>query len=354
MRTLRIRAFTLLCLLLITLLPWVFFVGAQYLETRSFGLAPRGAQSEVLQHQIREAIRLIETGKDRWADPDWQNRAYTELRKAKMDVAIESASGQEIYTSNPDRRSTRSSVERISVIEDGRLVGRATLLLPRSYTVQAMISAAAGLLLAFFIIGVEMRRFLLKPLEKMSAAARQIASGDWDVRLPRSRITEIAEVRDGFDTMVKGLEQAHRKQAELEEGRRFVIAAVAHDLRTPLFALRGYLDGLEQGIAKSPEKVAQYLAVCKEKSAQLDLLVEDLFTYTKLEYLETEFHKKTLDLGLILRKSADNLKARAAEKQIVLSVHPDGDGLVSGDAHLLERAMNNILENAVRHTPIGG
>lgn len=353
MRTLRIRAFTLLCLVLITLLPWVFFVGAQYLETRSFSLADRGAQSEVLQHQIQEAIRLIETEKDRWGDPDWQNRLYTELRKAKMDVAIESAAGQEIYISNPDRRSTRLSTERFSVIEDGRLVGRATLLLPRSYTVQA-ISAVAGLLLAFFIIGVEMRRFLLKPLEKMSAAARQIASGDWDVRLPRSRITEIAEVRDGFDTMVKGLERAHRKQAELEEGRRFVIAAVAHDLRTPLFALRGYLDGLEQGIAKSPEKVAQYLAVCKEKSAQLDLLVEDLFTYTKLEYLETEFHEKTLDLGLILRKSADNLKARAAEKQIALSVHPDGDALVSGDAHLLERAMNNILENAVRHTPIGG
>ena len=123
---------------------------------------------------------------------------------------------------------------------------------------------------------MEMRRFVLKPLEKMGNATRQIATGDWDVRLPMSRVTEIAEVRDGFDVMVKGLEQSYRKQAELEEERRFVIAAVAHDLRTPLFALRGYLDGLEQGIAQSPEKIAQYVAVCKDKSAQLDCLVEDL------------------------------------------------------------------------------
>ncbi|MBD2864733.1 hypothetical protein IDH45_22380 [Paenibacillus sp. IB182363] len=116
-------------------------------------------------------------------------------------------------------------------------------------------------------------------------AARQITAGDWEAKLPRSAITEIAEVRDGFERMVSGLRQAFQKQTELEEGRRFVIAAVAHDLRTPLFALRGYLEGLEQGVAQSPEKTAKYVAVCKEKSAQLDRLVEDLFTFTRLEPL---------------------------------------------------------------------
>lgn len=64
-----------------------------------------------------------------------------------------------------------------------------------------------------------------------------------------------------------------------------MIAAVAHDLRTPLFALRGYLEGLEQGISDSPEKQVKYLQVCKDNSAQLDRLVEDLFTFTKTELL---------------------------------------------------------------------
>lgn len=76
--------------------------------------------------------------------------------------------------------------------------------------------------------------------------------------------------------MVDGLNESFQKQVELEDERRFVISAVAHDLRTPLFALRGYLDGLEKGIADSPDKMAKYLAVCKEKSAQLDRLVEEL------------------------------------------------------------------------------
>ncbi|GIP11144.1 MAG: HAMP domain-containing sensor histidine kinase [Paenibacillus macerans] len=353
MRTLRIRTFTLLCFLFILSLPWIFFLTAHFMETKTLSIANSGLQNKALQAKLNGIIARIEAGSDKWRDPIWQTKLHEELRKANMDAAILSASDQEIYRSNPERRGSLRSTERISVIEDGHLLGRAVIYLPKSNTVQ-MISAFAGFLLAFFIIAVEMRRFLLKPLEKMGNAARQIAAGDWDVRLPRSRITEIAEVRDGFEAMVNGLQKSYRKQAELEEERRFVIAAVAHDLRTPLFALRGYLDGLEQGIAESPEKMAKYLAVCKEKSAQLDRLVEDLFTFTKMEYLKTELNNNTVDIKLILQKSVDSLSPLARQKQIPILVHAGDDLLINGDAHFMERAMNNLLDNAVRHTPIGG
>lgn len=353
MRTLRIRTFTLLCLFFILFVPWIFFVTTHYMETKTLSFAKSQPQNELLQRHLTETIHLIEAGSDKWTDPNWQNQLHKELRQAKMDVAILSASDQEIYRSNPERSSSLLSTERFSVIEDGHLLGRVVIYLPKSNTVQ-MISAFAGVLLAFFIIGVEMRRFLLKPLERMSFAARQISAGDWDVRLPWSRITEIAEVRDAFDVMVKGLQRSYQKQAELEEERRFVIAAVAHDLRTPLFALRGYLDGLEQGIAQSPEKLTKYVAVCKEKSAQLDRLVEDLFTFTKIEYLETKLNNKTVDLKLILQNSIDSLSPLARQKHISISNHSADDCIISGDTHLLERAMNNLLDNAVRHTPSNG
>ncbi|MGF9712831.1 HAMP domain-containing histidine kinase [Paenibacillus sp. JMULE4] len=225
---------------------------------------------------------------------------------------------------------------------------------PDSYAVP-IVAAFAGLLLAFFIVGIRMRRLLLMPLEKMSQAARQIAEGDWDVQLPPSTIKEIAEVREGFEVMVNGLLSSHRKQAELEEERRFVIAAVAHDLRTPLFALRGYLDGVEQGIAQTPEQIAKYVDVCKEKSAQLDRLVEDLFTFTKLEYLETELSKNTAGFNEIVQKSIDSLEPQAQKKHISIVAHyaPD-DCLIRADSHLMERALSNLLDNAVRHTPAHG
>ncbi|RCW48010.1 sensor histidine kinase [Paenibacillus prosopidis] len=353
MKTIRIRTFTLLCFFFILSLPWIFYIAAHFFETNTLSFANSQSQNEALRRHLAETTTLIESNTAKWMDSDWQNQLHNQLRKAKMDAVILSASGQEIYQSNPEGRSAFASTERFSILEDGQLLGKIVIYLPETHMVQ-LISMFIGLLLAFFIIGYEMRRFLLKPLERMSLAARQIAAGDWDVRLPVSRITEIAEVRDGFEVMVKGLQTSNQKQVELEEERRFVIAAVAHDLRTPLFALRGYLDGLEQGIAQSPEKITKYLAVCKEKSAQLDRLVEDLFTFTKMEYLETKLNNKSVDLTFVFRKSIDSLSPLARQKHISISSHFTDDCIISGDTHLLERAMNNLLDNAVRHTPAGG
>jgi len=220
-----------------------------------------------------------------------------------------------------------------------------------------MIAAFAGLLLAFFIVGAAMRRFILRPLERMGLSARQIASGDWDVRIPASKLTEISAVRDGFETMVAGLQLSSRKQAELEEERRFVIAAVAHDLRTPLFALRGYLEGIEQGIAQSPEQLAKYVAVCKEKSAQLDRLVEDLFTFARMEYAEAEPNSNTNTVAFkdVLGKAIDSLSPLARQKGVSIIMKSSADNCeMKGDSHLLERTMSNLLDNAVRHTPSQG
>ncbi|WP_429311131.1 sensor histidine kinase [Paenibacillus mucilaginosus] len=227
---------------------------------------------------------------------------------------------------------------------------------PASYVV-SHIAAFAGLLLASMIIGLRIRRYLLDPLEKLCAAARQIASGDLDIELPQSAVREIAEVRDGFEFMVKGLQSSNLKQAALEKERRFVIAAVAHDLRTPLFALRGYLDGLEQGIARTPDQVSKYVAVCKEKSAQLDRLVEDLFTFTRMDYQVNELSKDKCNFYEIVQKSIDSLEPQAQQKQITIHAgfqFEPGQSLIRADAHLLERAISNVLDNAVRHTPAHG
>lgn len=353
MKTLRIRTFTLLCFFFILSLPWIFYIAAHFLETNTFSFANSQSPNEALQDQLTETVRLIESNTFNWTDPNWQYQLQARLQEAKLDAVILNASDQVIYESNPDSHSAFTSTERFSVLEDGQLRGKFVIYLPETHRVQ-FISIFAGLLLAFFIVAVEMRRFLLKPLERMSLAARQIAAGDWAVRLPASRITEIAEVRDGFEVMVKGLQTSSRKQVELEEERRFVIAAVAHDLRTPLFALRGYLDGLEQGIAQSPEKISRYLTVCKEKSAQLDRLVEDLFSFTKMDYLETQLNNETVDLTFVLRKSMDSLSPLAQQKQITISSQFTDDCIIRCDTHLLERAMNNLLDNAVRHTPPDG
>ncbi|GAA0133752.1 hypothetical protein YSY43_05920 [Paenibacillus sp. YSY-4.3] len=354
MRTVHIRTFTMLGLSFILLVPWIFFLTGHFLQTKTLSLGENQFQKQRIQESLSEITQLIGANTDNWTDPIWQNELQTLLQEAKLDAVILDASDQEIYRSKTGRERAWLSTEQFSMIEDGQVLGRVVIYLPNSKAV-SMIAIASGILLAFIIVAEAMRRLILKPLDRMSMAARQIAAGDWDVQLPSSKITEIAEVRNGFEVMVEGLQQSFQKQLEMEEERRFVIAAVAHDLRTPLFALRGYLDGIEQGIAESPDKLAKYLAVCKEKSAQLDRLVEDLFTFTKVEYLEAELSQSTIDFKFILQKAVDSLEPLARQKNItVIMKHSGNDCCVIGDALLLERAMNNIIDNAVRHTPNHG
>lgn len=133
------------------------------------------------------------------------------------------------------------------------------------------------------------------------------------------------------------------------------VGAIAHDLRTPLFMLRGYLKGLESGVAATPEKMAHYVAICQAQANALERLISDLFAYTRLEHPEMVPERAPLELGTLLRQTVEAATPLAAAKSIALTTDLDGEGgSMLGDSHLLTRAVENLLDNAVRHSPGGG
>jgi signal transduction histidine kinase len=270
-----------------------------------------------------------------------------------LEVILTSAEGEDVFSSQPGSDDSSNAEERYVIMKDGERVGSVLLYVPESF-VLPLHALFAGILVAMFAVALGMRRFLLRPLEGLSYAVRRIAAGEREIKLPAYKISEIGNVRDGIEVMLQGLKRSSRKQAELEEERRFVIAALAHDLRTPLFALRGYLDGLEQGIARTPEKMTRYLQVSKEKAAQLDRLIEELFAYSKLDYAEPETADASVNVAAILRKSLDSVQPRAERKRIKVIDRLAAHCVVRGEAGLLERAFNNLVDNAVRHAPEGG
>ena len=198
-------------------------------------------------------------------------------------------------------------------------------------------------------------RTVLAPLTAMRKAAREIANGNLDVTLRAPQVREVAEVAEAFNAMGAELQDSIRRQAEVEQDRRFLISAIAHDLRTPLFSLRGYLRGLEEGLADTPEKRARYLRVSIEQAERLEHLVADLFTYTRLEYLNQEPAQEPLDLGEIVSQAAESMRPIAEAKRIQLLVHAScAQCLVEGNRGMLARVVINLLENALRYTLKGG
>lgn len=196
---------------------------------------------------------------------------------------------------------------------------------------------------------------VIRPLIELGRAAESIAGGKLNVRLSRSPVYEIAEVSSALEGMTITLREALERQESMEGERRFFIAAVAHDLRTPLFMLRGYLKGLQRGLAATPEKATHYLEICQAKADELERLVADLFAFTRLEYLEMEPERHPLELSDVLQQVVEGAQPLAAAKDITLTLDtPSAPAHLLGDSHLLSRAVENLIDNAIRYTAQGG
>jgi len=191
----------------------------------------------------------------------------------------------------------------------------------------AAIALAAALALAVSLL----QRWVLKPLATLSSDAERIAGGELEVAPVRTRASEVAQVAEALQGMAGALESALGAEAAAERDRRFLVSAIAHDLRTPLFTLRGSLEAIERGIGDGDA-----LARAQRKADHLDRLVGDLFAFSRAEYAREAHAREEVDLAEI---------ARAVDPAVEVS----GDGRVYGDPVALQRVMTNLIDNALRH-----
>ena len=202
-----------------------------------------------------------------------------------------------------------------------------------------------ALAIALVAVVALLRRWVLRPLARLAADADRIAGGELDVAPLNTRAREVADVGDALLGMAGGLRDALAGSAAAERERRLMITAIAHDLRTPLFTLRGSLEALERGVGDG-----RYLDRAQDKAAQLDRLVSDLFTFSCLEYAPEAIAFDEVDVGQLTQRAAEGVEAVAAARGCMLQVGDVKPGLaVRGDVDALLRVLTNLLDNAIRH-----
>lgn len=206
----------------------------------------------------------------------------------------------------------------------------------------AIALTAAGLALAavLTLIVSLLRRWVLNPLAALAADADRIAGGELVVAPVSTRAREVAQVGDAMQGMAGALGQALGASTAAERDRRFLVTAIAHDLRTPLFTLRGSLEAIEHGIGDGAA-----LTRAQAKAAHLDRLVGDLFSYARAEYAADVGAAMPLDVAELARRTVDSVDAGPT----AVALHAGGPAPCAGDPVALERALTNVLANAVRH-----
>lgn len=292
-----------------------------------------------------------------WDDPAWQNTAREYFNTKQVDAELRPTDGPWFTTLTTavrvhpaDKFVVRAPAGSATVVGSGWVVPHTT---EHSGWTLPLIAGALTLVLTVAATGAFLGRNVVLPLAAMRRAAAAVPHGEFDLHLPATRIGEVADIAAALQTMSDDLHTSLRQQADMEEQRRQFIGAIAHDLRTPLFTLRAYLDGLGDGLAATPRKTDQYLKACRTSAETLDRLVTDLFTYARMEFLDQQPDTDRVNLSTLLHAVAQAHQPRADAKQITLTVTAPACTLTA-DEHLLTRAIDNLLDNALRHTPDGG
>lgn len=230
-------------------------------------------------------------------------------------------------------------------------------LLPVVCVLILLISAAGALLCS---------RVLVRPVLEISRISKRMSQLDmtWECKIKRS--DELGILADSLNIMakkldgaMKELEEANQKlredmehMTELTRQRRDFFAAVSHELKTPITILKGQIESMILGVGRYKDTAVMLPETLKEVE-HMELLVKEILDISKIEMNGMSGEKEQISLSDMLRRIVENQTPLAQERHIAVHLDMDGDAVVSGNASLLDKAMNNIVNNAIRHSAEG-
>ena len=192
-------------------------------------------------------------------------------------------------------------------------------------------------------------------VSELNSVARAIARGRYEVRAPVRGANEVTDLARTFNLMAEQLQEADRKQRELDQMRRNLIAWAGHDLRTPLASIQALVEALVDGVVEDPEMQERYLRTARRDIQALSLLIDDLFDLAQYDAGALELDRQPVDFGDIVSDTLNRFGQLAARKDIRLAGESADDlGIVTVDVQKIERVLANLMANAIRHTPAGG
>lgn len=211
----------------------------------------------------------------------------------------------------------------------------------------------AGVLSASF--GYLLAANMTRSLSLLQRAAQRIAGGDFSTRVQLTEVDELFEVAEAFNMMADELEQSFSRQRALEQSRRDLVAAVSHDLRTPLTSIRAMVEALADGVVTDPNTVQRYYRTIRGQIENLSGLINDLFELSQLETGQIELQLEPVNLNDLLSDVLESMHPQARAKAVTLrGIFSEEIPLIKAEFAKIQRVLHNLIQNAIRHTPADG
>ena len=241
-----------------------------------------------------------------------------------------------------DFRGSTSGLSLFSKFENARIVNSLKMLAITGVGIMVLIN-----LVIVFVIA----RSILKPLNLLKEGTKMISEGNLDFEINYNGDDEITEVIDNFEDMRRKLSISMDQQKRYEESRKELIAGISHDLSTPLTSIKGYVSGLMDGVADSPEKQEKYLKTIYNTAEDMDRLVSELFLFSKLDLDKVPFNFERIDIGDFLSSCCEEMKFTFEKDKLVISYTDrlEQPQNVFLDRNQFGRVLLNIARNSVKY-----
>ncbi|MBU9712154.1 sensor histidine kinase [Evansella tamaricis] len=215
------------------------------------------------------------------------------------------------------------------------------------------ISVGSGILLLIILVivwTIYISRTILQPLKQIYTATEEMTEGNLSYPIEYKKKDEIGRFINGFNTMRDHLRQSIAKQQQYEQNRKELIATISHDLRTPLQSIKGYVEGINDGIVQNEEMKKRYLQVILSKTEQLDRLIEDLFEFSKIELDQLVMDKILINSGKFFTTLLKDAESDCQQHDVELKVEGSIPSVVLHmDPKRIEQVFTNLIDNALQY-----
>ena len=194
----------------------------------------------------------------------------------------------------------------------------------------------------------------VNPLVKLKKAAERMGSGNLDEKIDfgGNRVDEVGELCESFENMRQKMSDFAKAKMRYEEENRQLISNISHDLRTPITTIKGYVEGIMDGVADTPEKQERYLKMIYSKANEMDSLINELSLYTNINNnaIPYEFHR--VSVKDYFDDCMEEVYTTLLSRNMTLTYknYCDDDVKVIVDPDQLKRVINNIITNAIKYT----
>lgn len=200
------------------------------------------------------------------------------------------------------------------------------------------------------VVVLSLSRAILAPLKALKQAAENIRDGNLDFEVLRSDLREINELCLVVDELRMRLRRSVAEQMAYEKERNRLLANISHDLRTPITSIKGYVEGIRDGVAESPEMRERYLETIYLKAGAIERLVEQMSDFSELELGRMRFHFETVGAAKFLREVIEEYRVDIESAGATFETElPDRDLPIRIDIEKLKRVFLNLFGNALKY-----